>query len=90
MSTLLWEWKPAPGLLTYVNTPLFCRVLPRVPVFPVPQLVFSALVLSKNHHDHTLGERKHYQIKMLQAEHLSENLVVLFCSELIWQFYDTK
>ena len=64
-----------PGPLTYVNTPLFRRVLPRVPVLPVPQLVLSALVLSKNHHDHTLGERKHYQVKTLWAEYLSENLV---------------
>lgn len=49
--------EPSGRALTYVNAPLFGRVLPRVPVLPVPQLVLSAFVLGKNHHDDTLRER---------------------------------
>lgn len=40
-------------VVSNVNAPLFGRVLTGVPVLPVSQLVFSAFVFSKNHHDHT-------------------------------------
>lgn len=39
---------------TYVQDSLFGSVLAGVPVFPILQLLVSALVLSKDNHDNTL------------------------------------
>lgn len=40
--------------LTDVQAPLLSGVLPGVPVLPVFQLIVSALLLSKHHHDDAL------------------------------------
>lgn len=67
----------ASGPLTNVNAPLFGRVLTGVPVLPVSQLVFSAFVFSKNHHDHTLGMRRRYSIRTPAGEQLQGKTLVV-------------
>lgn len=46
-------------VLTNIQTPLFGSVLSGVPVLPVFQLIFSALLLSKHHHHYTLEVDEH-------------------------------
>lgn len=43
-----------PGQLTDVKDPLLRRVLPRVPILPVFQLLVSVFVFAEDHHHHAL------------------------------------